>query len=689
MTSVGEHDGAATGAAVNHHGAAEHIPLLFAPGRAIVEASVASARDWLFGCQTNAGFWCAQLEGDTTLESYWILLDAFMGRRDGRAHALAQSIRERVLPNGGWPQYPGGPPDLSVSCVSYFALKLMGDREDDPRLRQSRDVIVTLGGAERSNTYARYYFALFGQYPWSAVPAIPPEMVLLPAKGPFDIHDMSSWSRTIFVPLSIVYAHRPICVIPPDRGIRELFANVEGSQRAAPIQLGWMQRLAQARPRSRAEAWQLFFFATDRLLKRYEPHATRLPLRRRALARAARWMLERLPGSDGLSAILPAMANSIMALRCLGYDNDHALLAEQLRHLDGLLFSEPGGSLRMQPCISPVWDTLQSCHALLMAGVPGDTPALRRAASWLLTKQTRSAGDWAQNCPVPPGGWYFEGRNEPYPDVDDTCMALMVLAQTLTEGANEEREAAIERGLAWMLAMQNQDGGWAAFDRGNDKEWLTFVPFADHNAMIDPSTPDITARVLECLSHFPRFSTEHPVVERALRYLRTAQHNDGSWYGRWGVNYIYGTWQVLRGLAAIGDDMNSPTARRGMRWLLEHQNPDGGWGESIASYDDPKQKGRGRSTPSQTAWALMGLMSARQTESPAVRRGIQWLLDRQTPSGTWEQPEWSGTGFPKVFYLNYHGYRHYFPLMALGQYRAARFGEGNTARSTRGEGALA
>jgi squalene-hopene/tetraprenyl-beta-curcumene cyclase len=689
MTRLGEQNAGVTPAAVNLDGP-EHIPLLPAPGRARIEASLLSARGWLFGRQSEEGFWCAQLEGDTTLESYWILLDTFMHRGSAeRVRALAQTIRERMLPEGGWPQYPGGPPELSVSCLSYFALKLAGDREDAPQLRRCRDVIVTLGGAGCSNTYTKYYLALFGQYPWSDVPAIPPEMMLLPGQGPFDIYDMSSWSRTIFVPLSIVYAHRPVCAIAPEQGVAELFSNAERQSGVVPRRRSLRQWLEHVRPRSRAQAWQRFFLMTDRALKRYEAHAKALPLRSRALHRARAWMLERLCGADGLSAILPAMANSIMALRCLGYDDQHPLLVKQLGHLDALLLLDENGALRMQPCISPVWDTLQSCHALLQAGVPGDAPELRRAASWLLTKQARLSGDWAKKCPVAPGGWYFEGKNEPYPDVDDTCMALMVLRRARADAPEVEQDSAVERGLAWMLAMQNPDGGWAAFDRGNDKQLLTYVPFADHNAMIDPSTADITARVLECLSHFPGFDPKHPVVRRALGFLRSSQHNDGSWYGRWGVNYVYGTWQVLRGLGAIGEDMNHPTVRRAVRWLLEHQNGDGGWGESIASYDDPRHKGRGRSTPSQTAWALMGLMSAHLTEHQAVRRGVHYLLDAQSAEGSWLQADWTGTGFPRVFYLNYHAYRHYFPLMALGQYRAARFGPARLARSVQGEGSLA
>ncbi|HEX4406445.1 MAG TPA: squalene--hopene cyclase [Polyangia bacterium] len=623
------------------------------PNAGAVARAAARARDWLLARQDAAGFWCGELEGDTTLESYIILLEAFFGRRgSARSTALARVIRDEALATGGWAQYPGGPAEISVSVLSYFALKLAGVSADEPEMARARDAILALGGVAHANTYTKYHLAFFGQFPWSDVPAIPPEMVFLPGGGPFTVYDMSSWSRTIFVPLAILYATKLTTPLPAECGVRELFASAE----PARAERGTLKKI---------------FFGVDRLLKTYERLPGASALRQLAVKRAGAWMVERFEDSDGLSAILPAMANSVMALKALGYADDHPLQLEQRAHLDGLLVPE-GETIRVQPCLSPVWDTVLAGHALIQAG-QGEHPALRRAASWLLRKQTRRAGDWSQRNPVPPGGWYFEHRNEFYPDVDDTCMALMVLKHARADDVSEAtQDAAIRRGLTWMLGMQNDDGGWASFDRGNDKRWLTEVPFADHNAMIDPSTADITGRVLESLSHFEEFSAAHPIVRRALDFLRRDQASDGAWYGRWGVNYIYGTWQVLRGVASIGEDLEAPYVRRGVGWLLAHQNADGGWGESIASYDDPSQRGVGASTPSQTAWALMGLFAGGDADGPAVRRGVRRLLETQSPDGTWAQDPWTGTGFPKVFYLNYPYYRHYFPLMALAQYAKAR-----------------
>ncbi|HEX3901388.1 MAG TPA: squalene--hopene cyclase [Polyangia bacterium] len=628
-----------------------------APARARLDAAIAAARDWLIARQAPEGFWQGELEGDTTLESYLILIEAFFNRRESdKVRDLARVIRAEALPGGGFGQYQGGPPELSVSCLSYFALKVAGESADAPHMRAARATIRALGGVGRANTYTRHHLAMFGQVSWESVPAIPPEMLFFPRSAPFSVYDLSAWSRTIFVPLSIIWAEKPVVALPAACGVPEL---LDDARELGPVD-----------PPPAAD-WKTVFHGIDKLLKVGERVPGAGLLRRRAVKRAGAWVIERLADSDGLSAILPAMANSVLALSLLGYGEKHPLLAEALGHLDGLLLRDEDG-LRMQPCLSPVWDTVLATHALLQGSVAPDDPAVARAVAWLLDKQTRRPGDWAVRNPAPPGGWYFEGKNEFYPDVDDTCMALMVLGQARAGGTPEARAEATRRGLAWMMGMQNDDGGWASFDRGNDKHWLTAVPFADHNAMIDPSTADITARVLESLSHLPDFGAAlgvaHPAVVRALGFLRRDQTTEGCWYGRWGVNYLYGTWQVLRGLRAIGEDMELPYVRRATRWLLGRQNDDGGWGESIASYDHPAQKGVGPSTPSQTAWAIMGLVAGGEAESAAVRRGVQHLLERQR-DGTWEQLPWTGTGFPKVFYLNYHYYRHYFPLMALSQYR--------------------
>jgi squalene-hopene/tetraprenyl-beta-curcumene cyclase len=627
------------------------------PGIVRLEKAIGAARDALIAKQSPDGWWCGDLEADTTCESYLILLYAFLDRMGDPSTAanvgrLAARIRTAALAGGGWSAYAGGPAELSVSTLSYFALKVAGEPEGEPHMQRARAFILSAGGAARASSYVRYHLALFGQCSWDEVPAIPPEMIFLPAGGPFSVYDMSSWSRAIFVPLSIIYGTRPVCPLPAVRGARELFKAGGGGRLLA--------------------RWG-FFHTVDRGLKLGEGLPGAAALRRSAIRRAAAWMIERLQDSDGLGAILPAMANSVIALRCLGHGDDSSLLRNGVAELERLFKDDRRtGALRVQPCLSPVWDTCLAAHALAQTGIEPDHPALGRAAAWVLGRQCRRAGDWAVKNPAAPGGWAFEFRNDFYPDVDDTAMALMVLREV----AGGDRAAVAEaeqRGLGWLLGMQNDDGGWASFDRGNDKRWLTRVPFADHNAMIDPSTADISGRVLECLSHLDGFNLHHPVVQRALRFLRADQSEDGSWFGRWGVNYIYGTWQVLRGLNCIGEDMEQSYVRRAARWLADRQNADGGWGESIASYYDQRFKGTGPSTPSQTAWAVMGLIAAYDTDGASVRAGIRYLLEHQAEDGGWPEEPWTGTGFPRVFYLKYDLYAHYFPLMALSQYAAAKF----------------
>jgi squalene-hopene/tetraprenyl-beta-curcumene cyclase len=473
----------------------------------------------------------------------------------------------------------------------------------------------------------------------------------------------------MIIPLAIIWAHRPVTVIPEGRGINELF-------------LGPRTRRNMHLPREeKLLSWHNLFLIANALVWEAEKRGAFRWTRESALRECADWMIKRFEKTGGLGAIFPAVVNATMALRCLGYSNEHPLVQSQLKELAALELAD-GDRLWLQPCVSPVWDTALTTISLYESGVPPEHPALVKSARWLLEREVHTPGDWAfkhkqrdrdreQNQPQ--GAWFFEYANEFYPDVDDTIMVMMALRRVrfandkAVAPLGNQRDQALQRALHWVLGMQCINGGWAAFDVDNDKWLYTQVPFADHNAMIDPATADITGRVLECLGHFG-CDQSYPAVRRAIDFIKRDQCADGSWFGRWGCNYIYGTWQVLKGLWCIGEDMQKPYVRRAVEWLCSVQNDDGGWGETLASYDDPTQKGIGPSTASQTAWALLGLLAAGETESEVVRRGISYLLKNQNPDGTWDDASWTGTGFPKVFYLKYHYYQNYFPLWALATY---------------------
>ncbi|MCA9219181.1 MAG: squalene--hopene cyclase, partial [Planctomycetales bacterium] len=547
----------------------------------------------------------------------------------------------------------------------------------------AREAILRGGGADRVNSFTRFYLALLGQIDYRHCPAVPPEAVLLPKWSPINIYRVSAWSRTILVPLAIMWAFRPARELPADLGIDELM--LEPPERWPAL------RCPGRSGRRKFFSWESFFQITDKLLKLTERIGFR-PLRRRALSVARQWMLDRFADSDGLGAIFPPIVWSWIALRCLGYENNSPEVRECRRQLEDLMLSDSDdGPVRLQPCKSPVWDTAITLRALAGAGFGANHPDARRAIDWLLDREVRSAGDWSEYVRTEPSGWFFEYRNKFYPDVDDTIMVMMALSDqrravessvgsSVESRANERlenpaeldarMEAACQRARRWTLAMQNRDGGWGAFDRDNDCELLCHVPFADHNAMIDPSTPDITARVLESLAPFGD-SPGDTAVERAIAYLRGTQESDGSWYGRWGVNYIYGTWQTIVGLVRIGVPIDDPMIQRAADWLERHQQSNGGWGESARSYEDARYRGRGPATPSQTAWALLGLIAAGRAEHDCVRRGVDYLLAEQRPDGSWDETEFTGTGFPLVFYLRYHMYRIYFPLLALTDWRQA------------------
>ncbi|MFV1958585.1 MAG: squalene--hopene cyclase [Planctomycetota bacterium] len=634
--------------------ASPHAPLPEAVGRAVERA-----RDYLLGLQNPAGEWCAELEGDTILESEYILAMVFLGRpEEARVHKAAEYIRRQQLPHGGWAAYAGGAVEVSASVKAYFVLKLLGDDPDAPAMVKARQAILAAGGIDACNTYTKIYLAIFGQVKWSKCPAIPPELILFPPSFPFNIYEMSSWSRAIVVPLSMIWALKPRVEVPARANIEELWAGVK-----VPVPTDVTKFTG------RRAFWTGFFFLADRFVKLIEWSPWK-PFRRRALREARTWIEARLEKSDGVGAIIPPIINTIYAFRSLGMPLDHPVLAGQIRELERLEIEEED-TLRVQPCFSALWDTVQVLNSLLDAGVVPDDPAILRAARWVLDHEVREKGDWqvkVQN--VEPGGWYFEYANEPYPDCDDTAEVLTALSKIRFSDPEEDerRRAAMARGLTWLLAMQNRDGGWAAFDKACDREFLTYVPFADHNAMLDPSCEDITGRVLETLNALG-FPDDHRVVRRAVQFLRRRQAPDGTWYGRWGCNYLYGTWLALWGLRCVGRDVGSERMRRAAAWFQRIQNPDGGWGELPSSYDRPEVKGRGPSTASQTAWALLGLFASGDFDSDAARRGLAHLLEAQRGDGSWYDATWTGTGFPRVFYLRYHLYATQFPLLALAIYR--------------------
>jgi squalene-hopene/tetraprenyl-beta-curcumene cyclase len=669
--------------------------------------AVGRTRDHLLGLQNPDGHWCAELQGDTILESEYILLLAFLGQgQSDRAKACAAYMLDQQCEHGGWAMFPGGPVEISGSVKAYLALKITGHDPAADYMVKAREAIVKAGGVEKVNSFTRYYLAMLGLIPYHLCPAVPPEMILLPQWAPFNIYEMSSWSRTIVVPLSLLWACQPKTTLPPEHQIDELYAspaktmprtiggvNHEGSR-------GWLN-------------WTTFFQKVDGAIKFGEGMGVK-PLRKRAIKLCEEWILQRLKMSDGLGAIFPPIVWTIIGLRCLGYKDDSEVIQQQLHELDKLCIEE-AGKVRLQPCFSPVWDTIISIIALRDAGVSRHDPSIRKAIGWILSKEVKHPGDWSLSHPgIEPGGWYFEYNNEFYPDIDDTCMALIALGKCLPEGvgrewtmevfdepktggnvpassetpvvfsgrsANAEKaiaelEAAapmvnaIRRGVRWLKSMQSRDGGWGAFDADNTRDVLTKVPFADHNAMIDPSTSDITARVLESFAGLgiPADSELH---RRAMDFIWKDQQPDHCWYGRWGVNYLYGTWQVLVGLTANGIPATDARLRRAADWLKSKQQPCGGWGETARSYDDPSLRGTGIPTASQTAWALLGLIAAGQADSLAVHRGVDYLLSTQKPNGTWQETEFTGTGFPRVFYLRYHYYSLYFPLMALARYAKA------------------
>ena len=618
-----------------------------------LEQAIVNGANHLLSLQAEEGYWLGELEADTTLESDYIYYLYVLGKADPvRIAKLANYVRRRQLPDGGWNIFPGGPSDLNATCKAYFALKLTGDDINAPHMTQAREAVHGLGGLELTNSYVRFYLALIGAVGWELVPSIPPELLLLPTWFYLNIYEMSSWTRGIVIPMAILSALRPDWRLPERARVDELFKDI--SHKAAAFD--WSKQLI---------SWRNVFLAIDRGLKLYEKLPWK-PLRNRALREAKAWMLAHMERSEGLAAIYPAMMNSIFALMALGHGPDDPITSREIKEFSRFEMEE-GDTIRMQPCVSPIWDTCIAMVSLEEAGLPADHPAIVKAADWMLSKQVLGPGDWQfKNKDAAPGGWAFEFRNDFFPDVDDTAFVLMAL-QRVKHPDPERMETAVRLGLQWLLSMQNKDGGWGAFDRDNDRKLLCNIPFADHNAMIDPSTADVTARVIECLGRFG-WPAEHPAIQRGVKFLLKDQCEDGSWFGRWGVNYVYGTSGALRALETV-----SLTAKefcqRAVTWLRDVQKADGSFGESLWSYTDPATKGQGNSTASQTAWGLIGLLAGTQANDSAVQRAVAYLVHQQNTDGSWSEAEFTGTGFPGVFYLKYHLYRNSFPLYALARFR--------------------
>ncbi len=651
-----------------------------------VDSSISKASDFVLSLQHPEGYWCGELEADSMLEADYIFLHTLLesGERGRLERALAEMWRYQK-DDGSWSIYPGGPGNISLSVKCYFAAKLMGVPASDPRLEICREWILAHGGVIACNTFTKMYLCALGQYDYDAVPAIPPEIVLFPNWFYFNLYEISSWSRSILVPLAIIYAKKPYKRIPPEHGIEELFVG----GRANSI-------LRLRMDRKNILSWRNFFLVLDRMTHWFEAVHIR-PLRRLALRKAEQWMLQRFELTDGLGAIYPAMLNAILALRCLGYSEDDPQVIRARDEFEKLGIEQaptaevPFPTFRMQPCVSPVWDTAQAMFALGEAGVPRNHPQMVKAADWILSKEVRHKGDWAVKVnKTDPGGWYFEFNNEFYPDTDDTGQVLLGLSKVDNPRERYQHQVC-ERAIEWVLAMQCKNGGWGSFDKDNSKMIFQYIPFADHNAMLDPPTADITGRILEMLATYG-YTRADKRVGKAIDFVFKEQEPDGSWFGRWGVNYLYGTYLVLRGLDAIGVDRHEPQIQQAAEWIRMVQNPDGGWGESCESYDDPGTRGMGTSTPSQTAWALLGLLAAGDDRSDSIAKGVRWLLTRQRVDGSWDestgaglnhQAQYTGTGFPRVFYLAYTMYRQYFPLLALTAYRRA-MGQGSDRRFDRG-----
>jgi squalene-hopene/tetraprenyl-beta-curcumene cyclase len=627
---------------------------------AALDASIGSATQALLGLRQPDGHWVFELEADCTISAEYVLLRHYLGEPvdavlEGK---IANYLRRIQGAHGGWPLVHDGAFDMSATVKSYFALKMIGDSIDAPHMVRAREAVLSHGGAVHSNVFTRFLLSMFGVLTWRSVPVLPVEIMLLPMWSPFHLNKISYWARTTIVPLMVLAARKPRAKNPKGIGVDELFLQ-------PPHSIG-----LTAKAPHQSWGWFLLFRALDHLLRMIEPLFPN-KLRARAIDSAIAFVEERLNGEDGLGAIFPPMANTVMMYEELGKPEDYPPRAATRRGLDRLLVIGEHEAY-CQPCVSPVWDTALACHALLEAGGEPAAQRAKQGLDWLLPRQVLDIkGDWAVKRPdVRPGGWAFQYNNAHYPDLDDTAVVVMAMDRVRRESQGHDYDTAISRGREWIEGMQSRDGGWAAFDVNNLEYYLNNIPFSDHGALLDPPTEDVTARCISMLAQLGETAETSKTVAEGIAYLRRTQLADGSWYGRWGLNYIYGTWSVLCALNAVGVSHQDPMIRKSVDWLTSIQNADGGWGEDAISYRlDYKGFEGAPTTPSQTAWALLGLMAAGEVGNPAILRGVEYLKSTQTEKGLWDEQRYTATGFPRVFYLRYHGYAKFFPLWALARYR--------------------
>jgi squalene-hopene/tetraprenyl-beta-curcumene cyclase len=632
-----------------------------------LEGHIQSATQALLAQQRPDGHWVFELEADCTIPAEYVLLRHYLGEPvDATLEAkIAVYLRRTQGEHGGWPLFRDGALDISATVKTYFALKMIGDPIDADHMRRAREAVRARGGAERANVFSRIMLALFGFIPWRAVPVIPVEVMLLPKWFPFHLDKISYWSRTVIVPLLVLMVKKPRARNAKGVRIDELFL-------APPSSIGPTAKAPQQKA-----SWFWFFRGVDNVLRATEPFFPKRT-RQRAIDAAVAWVGERLNGENGLGAIFPAMANSVMMFAALGYPEDHPQRAIARKSVEKLLVVHEHEAY-CQPCVSPIWDTGLTCHALLEVGGDSTVAQVKRGLDWLVPMQVLDVGgDWiARRGDIRPGGWAFQYANPHYPDVDDTAVVAMAMDRVQTLDGHENYRASLARAREWILGMQSENGAWGAFDADNEYYYLNNIPFADHGALLDPPTEDVTARCLSMLAQFGETAATSEAVAHGVDYLRRTQLAEGSWYGRWGMNYIYGTWSVLCALNAVGVAHAAPEMRKAVDWLAAIQNGDGGWGEDGASYKlDYRGYGSAPSTASQTAWALLGLMAAGEVDHPAVARGMKYLAETQGTDGFWDEPRYTATGFPRVFYLRYHGYSKFFPLWAMARYRNLK--RGNT-----------